>query len=156
MIQPSGTGWYILRTGKYINWGQEIIADAPYTDILLFVKEGSIIPCGPDIQYVAEKPADPIRLFVYTGSDGSFSLYEDENINFNYEKGKFSTIPFSYNEKKHILTIGKQQGKFTGMLKIRTFEIKWVSKDKPSGFDSLSNPYAIVKYDGALQSVKMQ
>jgi alpha-D-xyloside xylohydrolase len=153
---PSGTGWYNLRSGKYLNGGQEITADAPYEDIPIFVKEGSIIPYGPEIQYVAEKPADPVRLFVYTGSDGSFTLYEDENVNYNYEKGKFSTIPFSYNEKSHMLTIGKQQGEFNGVLKTRTFEIIWISKDKASGLNFLSDPDAIVKYDGTLQSVKMQ
>jgi alpha-D-xyloside xylohydrolase len=153
---PSGTGWYNLRSGKYLNGGQEITADAPYEDIPIFVKEGSIIPYGPEIQYAAEKPADPVRLFVYTGSDGSFTLYEDENVNYNYEKGKFSTIPFSYNEKSHMLTIGKQQGEFNGVLKTRTFEIIWISKDKASGLNFLSDPDAIVKYDGTLQSVKMQ
>ncbi len=71
-------------------------------NIPIYVKEGSIIPCGPEIQYASEKPADPIRLFIYTGSDGSFKLYEDENINYNYEKGKFALIPFTYNERiKH-------------------------------------------------------
>ena len=155
MYLPSGTGWYDLRSGKYLTGGQEITADAPYSDIPVFVKEGSIIPCGPEIQYSLEKPADPIRLFVYTGSDGSFTLYEDENINYNYEKGKFSTIPFTYNEKDHTLTIEKRSGEFTGMLKARTFEIIWVSKKKASGLDFLAKPDTVIKYDGTLRSVKM-
>ena len=58
----------------------------------LFVRAGSIIPMGPDLQYAAEKPADPIELRVYRGADGAFTLYEDENDGYNYEKG-VSTRP---------------------------------------------------------------
>jgi alpha-D-xyloside xylohydrolase len=72
---PAGTGWYDLRSGRHFNGGHSIKADAPYTDIPIYVKEGSIIACGPDIKYTTEKPADPIRLFIYAGRDGSFTLY---------------------------------------------------------------------------------
>jgi alpha-D-xyloside xylohydrolase len=152
---PAGAGWYDLRNGKYFSGGQTIQADAPYTDIPVFVKEGSIIPCGPEIQYSTEKPADPIRLFVYTGKDGSFTLYEDENTNYNYEKGKFSTIPFTYNEERRELTIGKRQGGFIGMLEKRTFEIVWINRQKHSGLDFQSKPHATVLYDGSEQLIKM-
>jgi alpha-D-xyloside xylohydrolase len=153
---PAGTGWYDLKSGRFFKGGQTIQADAPYTDIPVFVKAGSILPCGPEIQYAAEKPADPIRLFVYTGADGSFALYEDENVNYNYEKGKFSMIPMSYNEENHVLTIGKQEGEFPGMLGKRTFEIVWIGERKPSGLDFLSKPDVTVTYDGNEQSVKAE
>ena len=153
---PSGTGWFDLKSGKYFKGGQTIRADAPYTDIPIFVKEGSIIPCGPEIQFASQKSADPIRLFIYTGSDGSFTLYEDEDTNYNYEKGKFALIPFKYNEKNHTLTIGKQQGEFDGMLKSRTFEIIWMNKSKTAGMDFTSKPDVIIKYDGSEHSVKMK
>ena len=145
---PSGTGWYDLKTGAFHEGGQSINAAAPYTDIPLFVKAGSIIPCGPEIQYTDEKAADPIRLFVYTGEDGSFTLYEDENVNFNYEKGQFAQIPLRYSEKDKALTIGTRQGNFTGMLINRTFEIVWIGKQNPSGLDFSSEPDAVVIYDG--------
>jgi alpha-D-xyloside xylohydrolase len=153
---PSGTDWYDLQSGKYLKGGETIEAEAPYSNIPIFVKSGSIIPCGPDIQYATEKPADPIRLFVYTGNDGSFILYEDENFNYNYEKGKFSIIPLYYNEKNHNLTIGTRHGEFSGMLKTRTFEIVWINKLKPSSLDFISKPDVIVKYDGSQQSIKMK
>jgi len=152
---PSGTNWYDLRSGRHCSGGQAIEADAPYTDMPIFVKEGSIIPCGPDIQYATEKPADPVRLFVYTGSDGSFTLYEDENVNYNYEKGKFSIIPLSYNEKERVLTIGKRQGEFPGMPATRTFEIVWIGAGKPSDLTFQSKPDASVTYDGSPQSIAM-
>ncbi|MCX6122872.1 MAG: DUF5110 domain-containing protein [Ignavibacteriales bacterium] len=153
---PSGSGWYEFKTGKYFAGGQTIQADAPYTEIPLYIKAGSIIPCGPEIQHTTEKPADPIRLFVYTGSDGSFTLYEDENVNYNYEKGKFATIPLSYNEKKKEFTIGKLQGSFAGMLKKRTFEIVFIGEQKPSGLDFQSKPDAQIIYNGTKQSIKMK
>jgi len=153
---PAGTGWYDLKTGKRYDGKQTIEADAPYTDIPVFVREGSILPCGPEMQYTTEKPADPIRLFVYTGASGLFTLYEDENVNYNYEKGKFSRIPFSYDEKTHVLTIGARQGKYPGMLAKRTFEITWVSGQKPAALDFLLNPDATVTYNGKQQSVKME
>ncbi len=151
-----GTGWYELRTGKHIAGGQSITAEAPYSDIPLFVKEGSIIPCGPDIQYTAQKPADPIRLFIYTGGDGAFTLYEDEGVNYNYEKGLFSTIPLTYSEKNHMLTIGTRQGEFPGMLRKRSFDIVWISGSRPSGLDFASAPDATIAYDGTPQSVEMK
>ena len=84
---PAGQGWYDLYSGKYFNGGQKINADAPYERMPVFVKEGSIIPFGADLQYTAEKPADTIILYVYTGKDAQFDLYEDEDTNYNYEKG---------------------------------------------------------------------
>jgi alpha-D-xyloside xylohydrolase len=152
---PAGTSWYNLKSGRFFKGGQTIQAEAPYTDIPVFVKAGSILPCGPEIQYAAEKPANPIRLFVYTGGNGSFTLYEDENVNYNYEEGKFSMIPMSYNEDDHVLTIGRREGEFPGMLDKRTLEIVWIGERKPSGLDFLSKPDVIVTYDGTEQSVKM-
>jgi len=81
--------------GKYIEGGKYLEVDTPYERIPLFVKEGSIIPVGPEIQFTDEKPADPVTLLVYTGRDCAFTLYEDEGINYDYEKGECSTIRFS-------------------------------------------------------------
>ncbi len=145
---PAGTGWYDFKSGKYIEGGLIVYADAPYSNIPIYVREGSIIPFGPDIQYSTEKPADPIRLYVYTGSNGRFTLYEDENINNNYENGAFSTIPFVYDEESRSLTVGARTGEFPGMLAERTFEVVWVDKDNPIAFN-LDTPADItVPYDG--------
>ncbi len=153
---PAGSGWYDLKSGQYYKGGQTIQADAPYTEIPVLVKAGSILPCGPEIQYADEKAADPIRLFVYTGGDGAFTLYEDENVNYNYEQGKFAMIPLRYSEKDRVLTIGKRQGEFPGMLQTRTFEIIWIGEEKPAEPSFQSKPDAIVTYNGNLQSVKIR
>jgi len=91
---------------------------------------------------------------VYTGSDGSFTLYEDENSNYNYEKGKFSTITMNYQEKEKKFTFGKRKGTFAGMLTKRTFEIVFIGKQKPSGFEFQSKPDFTVTYDGSSQSLQ--
>jgi alpha-D-xyloside xylohydrolase len=146
---PEGTGWYDFETGKYYEGGQTIDAGAPYSDIPIFIRAGSILPCGPEIRYTAEKPADPIRLFVYTGTDGIFTLYEDEEINYNYEHGKYSIIPIRYVEDTGSLIIGKRQGDFPGMLQTRTFEIVWIGSGvEKSGHDFDSEPDARITYDG--------
>lgn len=144
---PAGQGWYDLYSSKYYNGGQQITADASYERMPLYVKEGSIIPFGPALQYTAEKPADPITLYVYTGKDATFTLYEDENTTYGYEKGAFSNIPITYNQAKKQLTIGKRQGSFPGMINNRTFNIVWVNKSQPKelDFDELGKN---VRYNG--------
>jgi alpha-D-xyloside xylohydrolase len=145
---PAGKGWYELYSGKYIRGGQHIRADAPFEKIPVFVKEGSIIPFGPDLQYTGEKAADPITLFVYTGSNADFTLYEDEGNNYDYEQGLYSNIPISYDESAGRLTIGARQGSFPGMLKERTFRVVWITKDRPAPLQFDQTAAAELHYTG--------
>ncbi|MGD0342105.1 MAG: TIM-barrel domain-containing protein, partial [Bacteroidales bacterium] len=151
---PAACGWYDFYTGKYIRGGQRIVVDAPFEHIPLFVKEGSIIPVGPAIQYTDEKPADPITLYIYTGRDCAFTIYEDEGVNYNYEKGECSTIRFSYDDTAGNLIIGERKGEYKGMLKSRTFRIVWVSEDHPVPFNPEAVPAEIVKYDGSMMIIQ--
>jgi alpha-D-xyloside xylohydrolase len=160
---PATTGWFNFYSGKYYPGGQQITEDAPLERMPLFVREGSIVPFGPEIQYTGEKPAEPITLYVYTGKDAQFSIYEDEGVNYNYEKGAFSTIPTSYDERTKTLTIGERKGTFTGMPAQRTFNVVWVSKDKPATVNYSAapanfsaTPAKTVTYSGAAVSVKME
>jgi alpha-D-xyloside xylohydrolase len=153
---PQGTGWYNLYDGSYQQGGRHITADAPYERMPLFVKEGAILPYGPEIQYTTEKPAETITLYVYAGKDGSFELYEDENTNYNYEDGKFSTIPFTYNEKNKTLTIGARKGGFEGMLDKRTFNIVYVSPKKAKNLQFDAKPDQVVNYNGSTKTVKLR
>ena len=126
---PSGGDWYAWQSGERYAGGQTVTADAPYSDIPLFVRAGSIIPCGPDIQYTGEKSDEPVRLMVFTGSDGVFSLYEDEGTNYNYESGAYSRIPLLYSESAQALIIGARSGSFAGMPETRTFEVVWIDAE---------------------------
>jgi alpha-D-xyloside xylohydrolase len=150
---PSGQGWYNLYDGTYQNGGQRITVDAPYERTPVFVKEGSIIPYGPELQYTSEKPADTITLYVYTGKDATFNLYEDENINYNYEKGAFSNVPINYNEAAKQITIGAKKGNFPGMLTERTFNIVWVEKNTAKSLD-FNKTDATITYKGGQISIK--
>ena len=145
---PDGQGWYDLYTGRYFKGGQDVKVDAPYERMPVFVKEGSIIPSGPALQYTSEKPADPLTIFVYTGKDAVFSLYEDEGTNYNYEKGAFSTISFNYSEANHTLTVGDRKGTFAGMLTNRTINFIFISPklSRPLNFNSKSDK--TIRYTG--------
>ena len=152
---PEQCGWYDLYSGEFINGGQKLIVDAPYGRIPVYVREGSIIPFGPEIQWSDEKPAELINLYVYTGADGQFQLYEDEGTNYNYEKGKYATIDFNYDEATRTLTIGERKGSFKGMLMQRRFNVVVVNRDKARKLD-LENPAGqMVEYNGKQVTVKL-
>ena len=133
---PGNEGWYNLYSGSYIAGNQTISVDAPYERMPLFVRAGSIVPFGPEIMYSDEKQPETITLFVYGGRDGSFTLYEDEGVNYNYEKGDYATIPFIYNDANKTLEIGERKGMFNGMLKQRMFNIVYVDQEKPAAMKS--------------------
>ena len=153
---PATTGWYDFYSGQYHAGGQQLTVPAPLEHMPLFVREGSIVPFGPALQYAAEKAADPITLYVYTGKDSQFTLYEDENVNYNYEKGAFANIPLSYSEKTRTLTVGERQGTFPGMLAQRTFRVVWVSKDKPTPFNLDAAPVTTLSYSGKALTARME
>jgi len=153
---PQSTGWYDFWTGKTAQPGTQIEAAAPYDSIPLFVQAGSIVPFGPELQYIAEKPSDPITLYVYAGANGSFILYEDQGLNYDYEKGAYAEIPIEWNDSTQTLNIGARKGSFEGMLQRRKFEIVLVSKDAPVGFSFDPKPIRSVEYEGAPVSVKLR
>ena len=152
---PAETKWIDFWTGQTLAGGQTIAADAPIDKIPLMVKSGSIIPMGPLVQYAAEKPADPIELRIYPGADGNFTLYEDENDNYNYEKGVYSTIAFHWDDAKRRLTIDARKGSFPGMLNQRSFNIVIVGKDHGTGVEITSNPDKVISYQGEQQIVQL-
>ncbi len=152
---PSGTGWYDLYSGRYFQGGQRITTDAPYERMPVFVKEGSIIPAGHDLQYTSQKPADTITLHIYIGKDAVFTLYEDEDTNYNYEKGAFSNIPFIYNEAKKQLIIGERKGSFQGMLQNRIFKVVWISKSNPKVMNFENMEGSSAQYNGKSITIKM-
>ncbi|MDP4203183.1 MAG: glycoside hydrolase family 31 protein [Bacteroidota bacterium] len=120
---PAGTIWFDFWTNTKYNGGQEITLATTIDKIPLFVKAGSIIPFGPKVQFATEKKWDDLEIRVYEGANGEFSLYEDENDNYNYEKGIYSTITFKWDDKSKTLTIADRKGTFPGMLAERKFHV---------------------------------
>jgi alpha-D-xyloside xylohydrolase len=145
----ANTTWYDFWTGATLQGGQRMTAAAPIDHIPLYVRAGSILPMGPIVQYTTEKPADPVELRVYRGADGSFTLYEDENDNYDYEKGMFATIPFAWNDAAKTLTIGARQGSFPGMLMSRTFRVVFVAQDHGAGSSETVTVDSVIAYTGA-------
>jgi len=153
-LPATAGGWYDFWNGQWLPGAQNIDAPAPYDAIPIYVRAGSIIPSGPEIQYTGEKPADPITLFVYAGTDGGFTLYEDDGLTYNYEHGAFARIPIRWDDARHTLTIGEREGSFRGMLKERTFNGVFITKDKPAGFPATPTPECSVKYNGKPVQIK--
>jgi alpha-D-xyloside xylohydrolase len=153
---PATCGWYDLYSGKYTPGGLSITSDAPYERMPVYVKEGSILPMGPDLQYTDQRPADTITLHIYTGRDADFTLYEDEGTNYNYEQGKFATIRFHYDEKARSLTIAPRQGGFPGMLNKRSFIIRWTGKELATPIDTDARPMTTVRYDGRKKTIDLR
>lgn len=120
---PAGTLWYDFWTNEKHEGGKEITKETTLDVIPLYVKAGSIIPVGPQVQYATEKPWDHLELKVYAGANGNFILYEDEFDNYNYEKGAYTEIPISWNNASRKLTIGARKGAYEGMLKNRKFAV---------------------------------
>ena len=145
---PKGTNWFDFWTGEEHNGGQTIAKESPIDMIPLYIKAGSILPIGPRVQYATQKKWDDLEIRVYPGEDGKFVLYEDENDNYDYEKGLYSTIAFTWNDARQTLTIHKRTGSFPGMLKERHFRIVKVSPNKGYGMDTIQKYDKVVTYDG--------
>jgi alpha-D-xyloside xylohydrolase len=145
---PAGVRWYDFYTGKAYDGGQEITAQASLAHMPLFVKEGSILPVGPEIQYTGQNPGAPITLAVYTGKDGHFDLYEDDGTTNGYTRAEWSRIPLRYDEASGTLTIGARAGAFPGMVESRVFNVRWISGPTANAVKFDARPDQSVRYGG--------
>ena len=141
---PSGCKWYDYWTNEYYEGGQNLKVTTTLNKIPLFVRAGSIIPIGPDVQYTNEKKWDNLIINVYPGADGTFTLYEDEGDNYNYESGAYTEIPMTWNDTSHTLTIGSKKGSYNGMLSERKFTVRTPNGNKKT-----------ITYKGKIVTVKM-
>jgi alpha-D-xyloside xylohydrolase len=147
--------WYDFWTGSTLTGGRTMDAAAPLDRIPLYVRAGSIIPMGPDVEHTTEKPADPLELRIYRGADGDFRVYEDENDSYNYEKGVYAIIPIRWDDAGRTLTIGEREGSFPGMLESRTFRIVFVGRGHGTGIGLTGQADQVVQYTGKPISVTL-
>ncbi len=152
---PASTNWYDFWTGKMLTGGQTINAAAPIDILPLYVKAGSIVPMGPLVQYATEKTAAPTELRIYAGADGKFTVYEDENDTYNYEKGKYATYDILWNDASHMLTITDRKGSFPGMIANKNFNIVLVNENKGTGVAISDHADKNVSYTGKKLQVKL-
>ena len=152
---PNGADWIDFWTGEQYSGGQTVTKETPLDVIPLYVKAGSILPLGPTVQYASEKKWDNLEIRIYPGADGEFTLYEDENDNYNYEKGLYSTITFTWDDSKKALTIKDRKGSFPGMLGERKFNIVSVSKINGTGMSLIEKFDKVITYNGKKVLVKL-
>jgi len=120
---PKGSRWYDFWTNTIYQGGQTITLKTTLDQVPMFVRAGSILPLGPEMQYVGEKSWAHLEVRVYPGADGRFTLYEDEGDNYNYERGIYSTIELQWDDHSRTLSISKRIGSYPGMLQTREFKI---------------------------------
>jgi alpha-D-xyloside xylohydrolase len=144
---PKGK-WFEFWSGKSIDGSRSIDQLAPLERMPLFVRVGSIVAMGPDVEFAMQKVADPIELRIYRGADGDSVLYEDEGDSYRYEKGQYATIPIHWNESRQTVTLGARKGSFQGMLNSREFRIVIVGESNGAGIDPSATPDKIVRYSG--------
>ncbi len=152
---PKETGWYNLYNGKYTAGGQKQMVDAAYDRMPIYVAAGSILPMGKVIQNTTQAQID-LTLYVYAGKNGTFTLYEDENINYNYERDASATIKFTYDDRNKIVTIADRKGSFKGMTKERNISIILVQANNPVGIDSPTKDEKTIHYTGSNISVSFK
>ncbi len=147
---PAAPEWYDFWTGKSLNGGQEFEADAPLDRIPLFVRAGSILPMGPEIEYTTQDPAGPIELRIYRGADGAFNLYEDAGDSYAYEKGQYSIIPIRWDDHSSSIIIGARAGSFPGMSESRKFRVVLVAAGHGVGEDVTGSANTVISYNGKM------
>ena len=151
---PDAPAWYDFWTGASQAGAREIEASAPLDRIPLFVRAGSILPLGPNIEYADEAPAGSIELRIYRGADADFELYQDAGDTYDYEHGAHSVIPLHWSEATRTLTIRARQGSYPQMPATVQFNIVWVSAGRGSGSAPATNPDKAVEYSGKEISVQ--
>ncbi len=152
---PAGAEWYDFWSGEKFAGGNKVTRQTPIDIIPLYVRAGSILPLGPHVQYAEEKKWGNLEIRIYPGANGSFVLYEDENDNYNYEKGVYSTITFNWDDKKKTLTISDRKGSFPGMLYQRKFNVVLVGTGKGVGDGITTTAEREITYEGGKLLIKL-
>lgn len=143
---PAG-GWYNFRTGEWLEGGRTIDAAADLQTLPLFVRAGSIVPMGPDVQHADEQAGGDLTLRIYPGRDAEFDLYEDEGDSYRYEQGQYTFIPLHWDEASGKLTIGERTGSYRGMAAARAFTVEIAGKPQTT---------RTVNYDGQPLTVSIE
>lgn len=152
---PKGSAWIDFWTGQTMQGGQELTQETPINMTPLYVKAGSILPWGPDVQFAEQKDWSTLEIRVYPGADATFTLYEDEKDNYNYEKGAFSTITFNWNDAAKTLTLGALKGSFNGMLKNRKFQVVLITPSTNTAEKAAFKAGKQVAYSGKSKTIKL-
>jgi alpha-D-xyloside xylohydrolase len=152
---PRGAGWYDFWTNQPYEGGQTVARATPLAIVPLYVRAGAILPMGPVMQYATEQPDAPLEIRIYPGADGSFTLYDDDNETYAYERGESSRIRLEWNDRTGVLSIGAREGSYPGMVRERRFNLVLVKPGSGGGIGSMATTQA-VRYDGKAVSVTLR
>jgi alpha-D-xyloside xylohydrolase len=150
---PEGADWYDFWTGRKLTGGKNVRRRTPLSIMPLYVRSGTILPLGPEEEYTTQHPDAPIELRIYAGADANFKLYEDDGETYDYEKGNFSWIPVSWDNKTRTVTFGVREGEFAGALSERIFHVVLVGAGR--GIGERAGVGRTVRYDGSQQKLRL-
>ena len=151
---PKGAGWYDFWTNTRYDGGQKVTRHYPLTTMPLYVRAGAIVPMGPVMQYATEKLDAPYEIRIYPGANARFTLYEDDNESYNYEKGQYAAYELSWNDAARMLTVGTRKGNFPGMTEKRTLRVLLAGPDVNSGIAEGATKVKTVTYSGQKLEVR--
>jgi alpha-glucosidase len=113
---PKGI-WYDFWTNQKYEGGTMVRVDAPLETVPMFVRGGAIIPFGPEMKYVGEKPFDPITFSIYPDENGSAAgtLYEDDGTSPAYKQGVFRRTRISVTRRagRYVADVGVPEGNYS-------------------------------------------
>jgi alpha-D-xyloside xylohydrolase len=152
---PQGANWYDFWTNERFTGGQTVKRDCPMDILPLYVRSGTIVPMGPVVQYATEKPDAPLEIRIYPGANARFTIYEDDNETYNYEKGERATYTLDWNDATKTLSVGARQGSFPGLVSSRTLNVVLAAPGQNAGPSPAANPARSVVYRGEPIEVKL-
>ncbi|MDP4149937.1 MAG: glycoside hydrolase family 31 protein [Bacteroidota bacterium] len=152
---PKAVRWVDFWTGETLEGGQTVDADASIGTLPLYVRAGSIVPLGPDVEYATEPTAKATELRIYPGADGSFPVYEDQGDGYDYEHGAYATYTLSWNDRSHELTVSDRKGSFPGMRQSTLFHVVLVRPGHGSGPDICADADKRIEYRGQAVTVHL-
>jgi alpha-D-xyloside xylohydrolase len=150
---PAGADWYDFWTHERFTGGKTVGKDVPLDVFPLYVRAGAIVPMGPVVQYATERPDAPYEIRVYPGADGKFTVYEDDNETYDYEKGRYATYDLTWNDAAKSLTVGARKGAYPGLVKTRKLNIVLVGPGNATAIEP-ANATKSITYSGKPVSVK--
>jgi alpha-D-xyloside xylohydrolase len=128
---PSGTDWYDYWSGEKYTGGQTVTVEAGLDIIPLFVRAGSILPEQDSVNHALQN-RDSFNIRVYPGRDGVFTLYDDDGLSYEYEKGACERLVFNWEDSRQKLTISESSKLREGPLRL---VVRCMGTEKQITFD---------------------
>ncbi len=151
---PAGAAWYDFWTNERLAGGRTVKQTCPLDRWPLYVRAGSIVPFGPAVSYATEHPDAPYEIRVYPGADAAFTIYEDDNETYDYERGQRATYELQWSDASRTLTVGARRGSFPGMVAGRELMVVLAAPDQNAGPAGSPAAAKTVRYIGEPLEVK--